>query len=144
MQAVARGEATLDSTVAAFLGRLDPALRTRAIAPAPAALGRRLQQANNYLVQAGKHGYAHQRIVVSCLPSASGERLKRTQAPHGSLHILLSLSDPALSSEDSITGSIVSEKVWHMEDFTSSSATGSPLKASVHDTHWDFTQPADT
>ena len=54
MQAVARGEATLDNTLAGFLGRFNPTLRTRASAPAPAALGRRLQQATNYLVQAGK------------------------------------------------------------------------------------------
>ncbi len=53
---MARGEATLDNTLAGFLGRIDPTLRTRATSPAPAALGRRLQQADNYLVQAGKHG----------------------------------------------------------------------------------------
>ena len=61
MQAVANGEATLNNTIAAFLGRFEPPIRPRINARAPAAqavsatLGRRLQQATNYLVQSGEY-----------------------------------------------------------------------------------------
>lgn len=61
LQAVANGEATLNNTIAAFLGRFEPPIRPRNNAQAPAAqtepgtLGRRLQQANNYLVQSGEY-----------------------------------------------------------------------------------------
>ena len=61
MQAVANGEATLNNTIAAFLGRFEPPVRPRNSAQAPAAqavpatLGRRLQQAANYLVQSGEY-----------------------------------------------------------------------------------------
>ena len=64
MQAVARGEATLDNTLAGFLGSLDPAARARTGAPPPAASGRRLKQATNYLVQAGKYGCATSKFDI--------------------------------------------------------------------------------